>query len=347
MVSMSTMTFLGLGVMLISLTALLVIIRIAFNVHKTHRFFLEDGLALSALFFLTAKFGLLYTSALAAADPNRTILRTLQLEVAFHFIGAAAMWSSKASILFLLIRLFGARRWLHITSLVAIFTSLALFLACVTVAAVMCTPTSGERYTNPSFLPTCLSRANTTGIIRGGVAVALDLVILTLPLPIIYKLSLPPSRKIGLFLVFLVEAFALATGIASLYFKISSGGSSMTWPSRIGTTIDCSVAIMVGCVPALYGAWCTYVSKSTSVSKVRSAISSFSNSVWRQFQKSSFSDSRNYKLDTSSHHDIIYDGSGKLPSHQRHDRILANNGVSESSGIAMTPQNRKWERLPD
>ncbi|KAK4168313.1 hypothetical protein QBC43DRAFT_310066 [Cladorrhinum sp. PSN259] len=350
MFAMSNEAFLALGVVLISLTATLVIIRIAFNIHKTNRFLLEDGFAVAALCFLGAKFGVLYQQILAAMDPDTTVLRTLQLTVAYHFLGTAAMWTSKVSILLILIRLFGTRRWLEVTSIAVIFLSLAIFLASFTVAAISCTPTSEEAYTQPRFLATCLSRANTTAVIRGGAAVALDIIILSLPMPIIYRLSLPTHRKVGLFLVFLVQSFALATGIASMYFKIISHGSSTTWPSTIGTTIDCSVAIMVGCVPALYGAWCTHVSKSEPYSKVRSAVSSFSNSVWHKFQRTSVSGSWNRGSEVSNRdsHQQAWDGSGKPNSSQQHYRVWADDKISES-GIPMTPQSHvkwKYERMP-
>ncbi|KAK4221655.1 hypothetical protein QBC38DRAFT_121155 [Podospora fimiseda] len=338
MVSMSIGGFLALGVMLISLTGILVIVRVAFNIRQAHKFFLEDALAVSALCFLVSKFGLLYTAAIEATHSRTPTPRYLQLDIGYHWMGAAAMWTSKASILFLLIRLFGAKNWLRVTYLIAIFTSLILFLACVIITAVSCTPVSLSY--KPKFLHTCIDRANTTSIIRGGVAVSLDFIILILPIPIIYNLSLSISRKIGLFFIFSAVSFSLGTGIASLYFKISGGGSSSTWPSRIGTTIDCSVAIMVGCVPALYGAWCSYITKSTPYSKARSAISSFSNTVWRQFHRSSVSQTR--KSNNSSHHQY----SNRTDSYYSY-RIWADNGGPGTAGIELGPQSRRWERLPD
>ncbi|KAK4185145.1 hypothetical protein QBC35DRAFT_538375 [Podospora australis] len=308
--SMSTEAFLALGVTLITLTALLVIVRIVFNTHKAHLFFLEDGLAVAALCFLITKFTLLYASALEAASSKISSLKTLQLEVAFHFMGAAAMWTSKASILVLLIRLFGTKKWLRTTSFIAMFTSLVVFIVCVILAALACSQPIRTRWHSEAetrfLVSACFSRANVTSIVRGGVAIALDLVILILPLPIIYELDLPPSRKIGLFLVFSVGLFVLATGIASLYFKISSEGFSTDWPSRIGTTIDCSIAIMVGCVPALYGAWHTYVEKSSPFSKVRSVFSSFSSSVWHKFHLESGSHSRSHQSNGSSQQHTIH-----------------------------------------
>ncbi|KAK4223097.1 hypothetical protein QBC38DRAFT_60075 [Podospora fimiseda] len=344
-------TFLAVGVVFISLTTLMIIVRVVFNIHKTKHFLIEDVVAVIALAFLIAKFSVLYTSALADINPHTSIFRALQLTVAFHFIGSASMWTSKVSILLMLIRLFGSRLWVRVTSLVVIFTSLVAFLASVIVVGVACVPESEHtgRYINPNFLPQCLRRASAMSEMRGGVALALDVIIFVMPLPIIYKLSLPAQQKNGLFLVFTVEVFAIAAGASSLYFKIAADALSTTSAALIGTTIDCSIAIMVGCAPALYGAWLAYVNDSITTSKIPSMISSFLSSVKHKiYRLSPFEKFTNYESNESSRsqgHDGYW--TRELPTAQQY-RVWAND-VSTDSTDPMSPRRSvtwKWERVP-
>jgi len=69
-------------------------------------------------------------------------------------------------------------------------------------AGVYCTPRHGGPW-DFSVLVRC-SKLAVMGPIQGAVGLAADIFILVLPLPIVYGLNLPPQKKFGLFLIFLM-----------------------------------------------------------------------------------------------------------------------------------------------
>ncbi|KAK3989378.1 hypothetical protein QBC44DRAFT_291240 [Cladorrhinum sp. PSN332] len=276
-INLSLPAFLASSTSLIVLAGLFVIARVVVNLHKTKKFLLEDGVAVFALVFLAAGFALVYTSAIDAKKPDVTVLRMLQLSVAYHFTVSISIWSAKVPILLLIVRLFGINNWLRITSYVVMAGSFVIFLVCMALTGAKCAPTSEAKYNNIGFLITCANTGSKTGVVIGGTAVAMDVIILILPLPVLSQLRLPARQKIGLFVVFLSGTLAIAASAVSLYFKtfrFGVGATDMTSARMLGSVIDCSIAIIVGCVPATYAFWNNYIATSTIYSRIRQRVSS-------------------------------------------------------------------------
>ncbi|KAK4220443.1 hypothetical protein QBC38DRAFT_345721, partial [Podospora fimiseda] len=104
-------------------------------------------------------------------------------------------------------------------------------------------------------------------------------------LPILSSLPLPKGQKIGLFVVFLTGIFAFAASIVSLYLRISlyknAANPDFSTPHLFATdnkktnsVIESSIAIVVGCVPAIWAFWCNYIIGSTIYTMIRSGFSS-------------------------------------------------------------------------
>ena len=119
-----------------------------------------------------------------------------------RFIFGPTIWSSKAAILALYLQLFGTKRWLRWTCYFALIIIFLFYWAKIPLAWVYCTPHNGATW-DVQVLTNC-SDIEIMGPTQGVVGVAADIFLLTVPLPIIYKLNLALRKRIGLAAVFLV-----------------------------------------------------------------------------------------------------------------------------------------------
>ena len=102
----------------------------------------------------------------------------------------------------LYLHLFGPKRWLRWTCYLVLIITFLFYWVNIPLTGVYCVPHSGRAWT-PEILSSC-SKLAIMGPIHGTVGVAADLVIFCLPLPIVHSLNLPPRKRIGLAVVFLV-----------------------------------------------------------------------------------------------------------------------------------------------
>ena len=116
------------------------------------------------------------------------------------FIGPATFFA-KASILLLYLRLFAPKTWFRYTIWCTMGFMFALYFSYIAVNASLCAPRPGQSWLFPGVLQKCL-RQETYLIIQGGCNVAIDVLILVLPVPVIMKLRMKKSRKIGILAVF-------------------------------------------------------------------------------------------------------------------------------------------------
>ena len=121
---------------------------------------------------------------------------------AYNVILGPAKWSAKAAILALYLRLFGLKLWLRYTSYVALLVTFLFYWIQIPLSAAFCAPHHTESW-NLDILQRC-SKTAVMGPILGAVGVTSDVLLLVLPLPIVYGLNMPPKKKMGLYLIFLV-----------------------------------------------------------------------------------------------------------------------------------------------
>lgn len=112
-----------------------------------------------------------------------------------------AIWSSKAAILALYIRIFAPLRWLRLASYTVLGLTFLFYWVTIPLTGAFCTP---RRHGLWDF--NVLSRCATTAVmgpIHGAIGLAADITILILPLPIVPKLNTTMRNKVGLAIVFL------------------------------------------------------------------------------------------------------------------------------------------------
>lgn len=166
---------------------------------------------------------------------------------------AFTLWSTKAPILALYVKLFGVSTWLRWVCFITLFVTGLNFIGSFILPIVAC----DTRSATPDLagFQTCQNATVTGGIWSGFISIIEDVIIFCVPIPAIAQLNLKLSKKIGIFLVFF-------SGIMSVFPVVSHQlPSYVIHPARSPLTLIHS-AIVASAV-ALSFKW-----KSTSGSSV-------------------------------------------------------------------------------
>ncbi|KAI1496920.1 hypothetical protein F5X99DRAFT_46645 [Biscogniauxia marginata] len=256
----------------VSITALVVAVRLYTNFTFTTKLLVEDYLALAALVSLAATSVLTDIAGNGFHDPTTSPLVIAQLAVAIVVLAGFSLWSSKAPVLFLYIRLFGIQRWIRLSSYGILTLTAICFVVGVSIATPHCTPHSDA--ITPEVIQQCQTTVRAANVVMGTVAVIADTIILFLPLPVLFKLRLLLHKKIGLILIFMTGVLASVASAVSLAFKWRSleYTSTSLAISMALTVVECSIALMVGCVPALRVFWSRVLANTTLQSRLRTML---------------------------------------------------------------------------
>ncbi|KAI0150013.1 hypothetical protein F4776DRAFT_672145 [Hypoxylon sp. NC0597] len=261
--------FEGVGITLLLITTSFVSMRFLVSIRSFNKVNPGDYLSATALLCTTASFATT-DLALRALDSQSSSLPT------FHNMQASlirfvtftsvilvllSLWTSKASIFFIYIKIFGIHRWLRYASWIAIVITGLLYVGTLCVSAVKCPMSEPERLNE--WAMDCIRGTVITGVAFGFVSIFIDAMILCLPIPVIYQLQLDLPKKIALFSVFFTGIMATVASIVSLYYKWASLNAWATEFSvpLLCNTIECSIATMAGCAPAVKSFWGIYISK--------------------------------------------------------------------------------------
>ncbi|KAI1457881.1 hypothetical protein F4805DRAFT_426738 [Annulohypoxylon moriforme] len=244
------------------------------------RLFADDALSIVALILLSCYSAVTYTFELPNVSELTsmsiaTINYVLHRSIILTTIATLTMYFSKAPVLVLYVRIFGVKKWLRVISYATLLLSLIIFLTTITVVGATCSHTVVD-VNDVYLLEKCLATTISVGVVNGSAAVVTDIIIITLPLPVIARLSLPFHKKLGVAMVFLTGIFAITASAISLYFKsMSFAGHSTTLTATLFCTIiECSLAIIVGCVPGVRACWSAY-KKSALHNRLRLSLSRF------------------------------------------------------------------------
>lgn len=144
-----------------------------------------------------------------------TVLFTVQV------FGALSLLFAKASILFLLFRLFAPTRWFRYMIYLGLVWATLISVVTIIVAGALCAPRHGESFGDMTVTERC-THESTWAVVQGASNVVLDFFIIYLPIPMLWKLNMGLQRKIGVMAIFL-------TGFvyASLHSRLSF--SLVTW----------------------------------------------------------------------------------------------------------------------
>lgn len=113
---------------------------------------------------------------------------------------AFTLWSTKAPILVLYVKLFGVRTWLRWLSYLTLVVTGLNFLGSFILPVVQCD--TGMTTPDPAIFLICQNATVTGGIWSGFVSIIEDVIIFCMPIPAILQLNLPTAKKVGVILVF-------------------------------------------------------------------------------------------------------------------------------------------------
>ncbi|KAI2618906.1 hypothetical protein GGR54DRAFT_605012 [Hypoxylon sp. NC1633] len=268
-----TDTFLGVGIFLIVLPALFVSARLAGNLKLRRGLRVADWLSILAIILLAGTLVNFMLIVNALADPNVSILYLLQLVAASGPVAASTTWVCKAPILFLYVQIFGIKQWMRIWSYATLSITFFYLLGWNIWLLYKNVP-RGDQIT-PDFLVDSAYAGSVAGVASGALGLATDVVIFVLPFPVISSLQLPVHKKIGLVIVFLTGLLGVAASAVGVYFKYLSlsGTSTDIKGAMVLTIIELSIAIIVGCVPAVSTFWTSIVLQSALYSRISTALS--------------------------------------------------------------------------
>ncbi|KAK0744666.1 hypothetical protein B0T21DRAFT_407748 [Apiosordaria backusii] len=285
-----TNNYIASMVVMNSLTASLVTIRLCTNWRHHKKLFVDDYLTVIGLAFVASYSA---TSSMMNRSFNSKpedieIAFITSLAAACLFTATTAMYFAKLPILIFVMRTFGIHKWLRYTGYsLIVFTALCFFAAAMWTGA-HCSP--GLHTVNLDFMIKCVDATYYTTVSRNSLSLVVDLVIFVLPLPFVFKLKLSRRKKLGVSLVFLTGSFGIAAAVVSLYYQFgqrTQTSSSITLAMLTtlvsllythtvynGLTfvthriIECCTFLMVSCAPALRLFWSHYFGKSAFAARL-------------------------------------------------------------------------------
>ncbi|KAI0141773.1 hypothetical protein GGR57DRAFT_398634 [Xylariaceae sp. FL1272] len=247
---------------------------------------LDDYFAAAALFFylllsIFSYFELKAVILSAANDEHDSYFYiAAQWLDAGQSISVITTWFCKAPLLLFYIRLFGVKDIVRLVCYITLVVTALVYVITSTYAAMECNPYSPYNYSlgregylarcvplyaRVSFIPTC-----TFSLIQ-------DIINFVLPIPLIWRLNLSRSKKVGLCFVFVWGSLAIVASILSLYTYVRNGlatGAQAYNLEQLLTLIDCAISLVVSCVPSLHSIWIVHVANNELFLKFFSMIPS-------------------------------------------------------------------------
>ncbi|XXG99645.1 hypothetical protein Hte_005986 [Hypoxylon texense] len=196
--------YLAVPITLMVIAAIFVAIRLSSNFKTFGKLLFDDYVAAIAVVLFAATYalsdiGLAEYSQMEYSDPETSTITSATVydrSVALFVLSAVSTITSKAPILFIYIRLFGSQRWLRWCSYGTLLVLTIPQLASVIAVSAVC----GKHGNDPSM--DCLELWDEAWVACGALSLAVDVVILLSPIPVILQLKLPVRKRLGLALVF-------------------------------------------------------------------------------------------------------------------------------------------------
>ena len=138
-----------------------------------------------------------------------------------QIFSALSLLFGKISILLLLFRLFAPTRWFRYMIYLGIAWTTVITLVSILVAGALCIPRHGESFGDLPVAERC-AKETTWALIAGVSDVVVDLLIIYLPIPMLWKLNMGLQRKIGIMAIFL-------TGSVYAPLRSQLPSSLVTW----------------------------------------------------------------------------------------------------------------------
>ncbi|KAK5997950.1 hypothetical protein PT974_00318 [Cladobotryum mycophilum] len=266
--SLSRHAYLAAGTPLIVLCATFVAIRCFMSFRLFKRLLIDDYISIVGLIFVTVAFAMNDLIIRRFLDPTAPHPWLVKLAVVITVVIAFVLWTTKAPILVVYLKIFNVTRWLVYACYATLTLSGIAYICALSPTFMRCHPSS--KSIPVEELLRCVSGTTLTGVISGYIALFQDVIILLLPMPSIYGLHLRLSKKLAIGAVFASGILAIAASIVSLYFKYRAHtGESENLARMLCAVIEGTIAVMVGCAPSAKNFWKTFLSprryKSTEI----------------------------------------------------------------------------------
>ncbi|MCJ1401458.1 hypothetical protein MMC11_004671 [Xylographa trunciseda] len=183
--------------------------------------------------------------------PDILSLNLLIPEYLASVLTEVALLFTKATFFFMYLSIFGPMQWMRIASWLGLLANTGFYLAVLIANMIFSTPRPGQSWQQAAF-----NEQGTLGLsipqAVGGLII--DLYILALPIIAVSKLQLPTRRKVGVILIFMSGALAVAASILKIYYSyVLINTTDLTWaslPINIVTFTEISVGISCACMPS-------------------------------------------------------------------------------------------------
>ncbi|RKF78332.1 putative integral membrane protein [Golovinomyces cichoracearum] len=236
---------------------LFVALRCHSNFQIAKKFWWDDGfLMISSIFFLAFQcltmWGTSYGFGLHIWTANLSHWAGLLLfEWLWEIIYIIVQTMTKISVLLLYHRIF-PQRWFRrvITCLICI-----MFLHCIAFCAVIITACKPiKSFWRKDIEGRCID-TRAVGVVGAAFSIGEDVTFLLLPVPLIWRLKLKPSRKIGIILILTIGVIACAASVVRLKYLIMY---NQTWDQIwenftlvVLSQLELSLSIICVCFPAI------------------------------------------------------------------------------------------------
>ena len=182
-----------------------------------------------------------------ARDEKTLSLRTFWLAQMTYKV---SLQLTKVSLLMFYMRIFHHIRWFNRLS-IGVIVALTVYLVATTVTSIaQCTPVA--RAWDTSIPGSCI-QLNSFFIFNGTVALATDIIVLFLPLPLIWGLQIPLGQKLALVPVFGLGIFIVIVSTLRLYALIATLSSDVTFDlwGTVWTIVEYNLAIVCASLPSV------------------------------------------------------------------------------------------------
>ncbi|OTB04979.1 hypothetical protein M426DRAFT_22327 [Hypoxylon sp. CI-4A] len=156
---------------------------------------------------------------------------------------------TKSSILLLYLRIFGNTKWFRWACRFMLTCIVMYCIASVTATIFQCTPIT--KAFDKSMHGVCIDNGH-FWYANAGFSISTDVIILTLPMPLVYALQIPRFQKAALIMVFAFGVFVVITSclrVTTLDIQATSPDPLFDIASTMWTVIEMNVAIVCACLP--------------------------------------------------------------------------------------------------
>lgn len=184
----------------------------------------------------------------------------VMISLLLEIFAPLAICAVKVSVLTLYLRIFGGTLiWMRITCLVGIILLLGYHISFTTAFGVMCAPSPKAGYSQIAMLMAFVSdacvRTRILVLLMGIGNSLIDIILLLLPLPVIWKLQMPLRRKLktsALFLTGISACIASLIGLATRveYYKVDSDQLRIVVPLWATAMAEMAAGILICCGPS-------------------------------------------------------------------------------------------------